>query len=179
MQDRVPAPGKENRVRIRLDDGQSIEGVLEYADEASVQGSVYNKANVLPDDVCTALGISTTAEPKEAFYSLKSLIDTTKNDINGRFVTGTYTGDESSSREINLGFEPLSVMVRGDDFIHWNNVGDGLRPFFEYTFSGANRGELSNLQITSTGFNVRTGSYNNMTRLNASRQTYYYFAIKK
>lgn len=68
MQDRVPAPGKENRVRIRLDDGQTIEGVLEYADEASVQGSVYNKANVLPDDVCTRLSLSATdAEPKDAF----------------------------------------------------------------------------------------------------------------
>ena len=70
MQDRVPTPGKENRVRIRLDDGQTIEGVLEYADEASVQGSVYNKANVLPDDVCNTLGIETTAEPKDAFISL-------------------------------------------------------------------------------------------------------------
>lgn len=69
MQDRVPTPGKENRVRIRLDDGQSIEGILEYADDASVQGSVYNKANVLPDDVCNVLNIPTSAEPKDAFLS--------------------------------------------------------------------------------------------------------------
>ena len=67
MQDRVPTPGKENRVRIRLDDGQTIEGVLEYADEASVQGSVYNKANVLPDDLCSVLELPTSAEPKDAF----------------------------------------------------------------------------------------------------------------
>lgn len=70
MQDRVPTPGKENRVRIRLDDGQTIEGVFEYADEASVQGSAYNKANVLPDDVCTALGLPTSIEPKDAFAAL-------------------------------------------------------------------------------------------------------------
>lgn len=73
MQDRVPAPGKENRVRIRLDDGQTIEGVFEYADEASVQGSAYNKANVLPDDLCSKLGIpTTTAEPKDAFSILNN-----------------------------------------------------------------------------------------------------------
>ncbi|EOQ37938.1 hypothetical protein [Butyricicoccus pullicaecorum] len=70
MQDRVPTPGKENRVRIRLDDGQKIEGVFEYADEASVQGSAYNKSNVLPDDVCNLLGITTSAEPKDAFSAL-------------------------------------------------------------------------------------------------------------
>ena len=67
MQDRVPTPGKENRVRIRTDDGQTIEGVFEYADEPSVQGSVYNKANVLPDDLCSVLELPTSAEPKDAF----------------------------------------------------------------------------------------------------------------
>lgn len=67
MQDRVPTPGKENRVRIRLDDGQTIEGVFEYADEATVQGSAYNKANVLPDSTCSTLELPTSAEPKDAF----------------------------------------------------------------------------------------------------------------
>ena len=70
MQDRVPAPGKENRVRIRADDGQTIEGVLEYADDATVQGSAYSKANVLPDDLCNGLGIPTTSEPKDAFLAV-------------------------------------------------------------------------------------------------------------
>lgn len=73
MQDRVPTPGKENRVRIRLDDGRTIEGVLEYADEPSVQGSAYNKASVLPDELCSKLGIpTTTAEPKDAFSILNN-----------------------------------------------------------------------------------------------------------
>lgn len=73
MQDRVPTPGKENRVRIRLDDGQIIEGVFEYADEAIVQGSAYNKANVLPDDVCFALGIPTSSEAKDALNKLSNM----------------------------------------------------------------------------------------------------------
>lgn len=33
-------------------------------------GSVYNKANVLPDSLCIALGIPTNSEPKDAFLTL-------------------------------------------------------------------------------------------------------------
>lgn len=70
MRDRVPAPGKANRVKITLDNGQVVEGVLSYADDATQEGSAYNKANVLPDDVCEDLGIDpATAEPKDAFQA--------------------------------------------------------------------------------------------------------------
>lgn len=68
MRDRIPEPGKENRVRIVQDDGQVVEGVLEHADNAAIEGSSYNKANVLPDTVCDKFKINrTTAEPKDAF----------------------------------------------------------------------------------------------------------------
>lgn len=36
----------------------------------AVVGSAYNKANVLPDDVCSAIGVATNAEPKDAFLKL-------------------------------------------------------------------------------------------------------------
>lgn len=36
----------------------------------SQMGSVYSKGNVLPDDVCAMLGISTESEPKDAFSRL-------------------------------------------------------------------------------------------------------------
>lgn len=71
MLDRVPASGKANRIKITLDDGTEIEGVLSYADDATQEGSYYNKANVLPDEVCTMLGIDTSeSEPKDAFTAL-------------------------------------------------------------------------------------------------------------
>ncbi len=35
----------------------------------AVVGSAYNKANVLPDDICSGLGIPTTSEPKDAFIA--------------------------------------------------------------------------------------------------------------
>lgn len=43
----------------------------------SQTGSAYSKGNVLPDALCTALGISTaTAEPKDAFSALNDKINT-------------------------------------------------------------------------------------------------------
>lgn len=92
MRDRVPAPGKANRVKITLDNGQVVEGVLSYADDATQEGSAYNKANVLPDDVCEDLGIDpTTAEPKDAFqagleYTKKSKESTFQKLMTGRFI---------------------------------------------------------------------------------------------
>ena len=42
-------------------------------DGIATQGSAYNKANVLPDSVCTSMGIATNSEPKDAFNKLQSL----------------------------------------------------------------------------------------------------------
>lgn len=70
MRDRIPTPGKANRVRITQDDGTVVEGVLSYADDATQEGSAYTKGNVLPDDVCLELGIDPdTSEPKDAFVA--------------------------------------------------------------------------------------------------------------
>lgn len=75
MKDRVPAPGKANRVKITQDDGTVVEGVLSYADDATQEGSAYNKANVLPDTVCEALGLDTEAsEPKDAFLAIPTML---------------------------------------------------------------------------------------------------------
>ena len=70
MRDRIPTPGKANRVKITKDDGSVIEGVLSYADDATQEGSAYNKANVLPDALCTTMGLTGDPEPKDAFRLL-------------------------------------------------------------------------------------------------------------
>lgn len=70
MKDRVPAyPG---RVKLTYPDGTQVTVTLERADEPVVVGSAYSKANVLPDEVCDALGIDREdSEPKDAFEALK------------------------------------------------------------------------------------------------------------
>ena len=71
MRDRVPTPGKENRVKITQDDGTVIEGVLSYADDATQDGSAYTKGNVLPDEVCDLMALDhDESEPDDAFRYL-------------------------------------------------------------------------------------------------------------
>lgn len=71
MYDRIPSPGKENRVSITQDNGQVITGVLAYADDATQEGSAYTKGNVLPDDVCMLMGLDPDlSEPDDAFRYL-------------------------------------------------------------------------------------------------------------
>lgn len=71
MRDRIPTPGKENRVKITQDDGTVIEGVLSYADDATQDGSAYTKGNVLPDEVCDLMALDhDESEPDDAFRYL-------------------------------------------------------------------------------------------------------------
>jgi hypothetical protein len=91
MRDRLPAPGKENRVKITLDDGRTVEGVLSFADDATQEGSTYTKGNVLPDDVCDTLGIDRAqSEPKDAFLAIRKYAQhresTFQKLITGRFL---------------------------------------------------------------------------------------------
>ena len=111
MYDRIPSPGKENRVRITQDNGQIVEGVLSYADDATQEGSAYTKGNVLPDDVCTAYGIDTeTSEPKDAFLAIpgimgKCFLLITVKKINGAPYPGVLvnglTGIDTPRRTTN------------------------------------------------------------------------------
>lgn len=75
MRDRLPTPGKEGRVKLTdviIDPDGTIHGKLEFDDSASQDGSVYSKGNVLPDDVCDALGIDRQeSEPKDAFFAVR------------------------------------------------------------------------------------------------------------
>lgn len=177
MQDRVPTPGKENRVRIRLDDGQAIEGVLEYADDASVQGSAYNKANVLPDEVCAALGIDTSAEPKDAFNAIADIFNSIENTIENIFVFGSYTGNDNfntgTSRKISLGFKPRAVFIIAGNRAIVDKSGF-IYSAFSFTGSG---GVKTGVDITTNGFNVYNSSESN-AQLNYKENTYYYWAVR-
>lgn len=94
MRDRVPTPGRENRVKITQDDGTVVAGVLEYDDQATQEGSPYTRGNVLPDDVCNAYNLDkVTSEPKDAFLAVpgimgKALLTITVTKINGQPYPG-------------------------------------------------------------------------------------------
>lgn len=89
MRDRLPTPGKENRVRITQDNGQVVEGTLAYADGATQEGSPYTKGNVLPDDVCNLLRIDpVTSEPKDAWVGVITTLGYNPLKIKLRSVAG-------------------------------------------------------------------------------------------
>ena len=53
VQNRLPEPGKENRVSITPDNGSAVEGVLAYADDATQEGTFWNRktAQLLQGDI--------------------------------------------------------------------------------------------------------------------------------
>lgn len=55
VQNRLPEPGKENRVSITPDNGSAVEGVLAYADNATQEGTFWNRktAQLLQGDIRT------------------------------------------------------------------------------------------------------------------------------
>lgn len=91
MRDRLPTPGKENRVKITQDNGQIVEGVLSYADDATQEGSTYTKGNVLPDSLCDTLGIDPeSSEPKDAFLALHDTYRKGKASAFQKLMTGRF-----------------------------------------------------------------------------------------
>lgn len=63
---------------------------IKLEDEPNVEGSIYNRANVLPDAVCDALVISNTSEPKDAFLALRKRADESKESAYQKLVFGRW-----------------------------------------------------------------------------------------
>lgn len=143
------------------------------ADGVAVVGSAYSKANVLPDDVCTAMGIPTSSEPKDAFLAVKTL-------ISDRLVTGTYNGDGADEQSIELGFEPLAVFVRSYNFLFCEFSSNRGFVNFEYVFRGISIGPESGIQIHSSGFTAKKETYlTGVPQMNTLYKQYYYMALRE
>lgn len=152
------------------------------ADGVAVVGSAYNKANVLPDDVCTALGVPTSAEPKDAFLATWNTISSFIDSVRNRIISGTYQGTDAIesgiTQSITLGFRPLAVFVYNTgrspdgDF----KVGFCLDNMGLSDYEPKTEGWIPILSITSNGFKVINGNY---YRFNDKYTQYAYFAIKE
>lgn len=116
MKDRVPKyPG---RVTLTPIAGQQYTYDMARADEPIEPGDALNKANLLPDDVAQALGLTQeNPQVKDALV----MLDTHK------CVVGTYTGDGAkTNREINLGFKPELVILYDNPRDNYYNYDDFL-----------------------------------------------------
>lgn len=106
-----------------------------------------------------------------------------QNDIGGSYVTGTYTGDGSASRFINLGFTPSAVILNDslgamfdEDSINDRNYNGGLAVTGgDLTFSGNGI-----LDVTTNGFNVYINNVDsdNFIRTNFTGTDYRYIAFR-
>lgn len=114
MTDRVPIEVLENGA-IRYAEYDSDGDFVQYrylllADDATVTGTALNKANLLPDDLCTALGIATTSEIKDA---LTTLSGRTQIEIGSYTGTGTYGSDNPNSLTFDV--LPKIIFLYADD----------------------------------------------------------------
>ena len=89
----------------------------ERADEPTQDGDALNKANLLPDAVATALGLTGNPQVKDALNKLKTLVDAAQTTANGRakIATGSYTGTgtsgSSNKNSLTFEFEPKFIVA--------------------------------------------------------------------
>lgn len=180
MRDRVPSPGKENRVRITQDNGQIVEGVLSYADDATQEGSAYTKGNVLSDEVCDLMALDhDESEPDDAFRYLalmqasvygKIVVTVTSNGlpmVGINFTIGSHSVTTNSqgqasvivspgnytatfSNTLDLIFSPASMQVTATK---------GKINYYSVTASEASTTQQTFTSSTSISFSSRVSDF--------------------
>ena len=109
MQDR--APTKPNRYAV-YDDAHNF---LRYeyherADEPTQEGDALNKANLLPDEVATALGLTGNPQVKDALTQLFNIANPKAKIATSSYTgTGTYGADNPCS--LTFPFVPRLILV--------------------------------------------------------------------
>lgn len=180
MRDRVPTPGKENRVKITQDSSTAIEGVLAYADDATQEGSPYTKGNVLPDEVCDLMSLDhNSSEPRDAFCYLalmqasvygKIVVTVTSNGlpmVGINFTIGSHSVTTNSqgqasvivspgnytatfSNTLDLIFSPASMQVTATK---------GKITYYSVTASEASTTQQTFTSSTSISFSSRVSDF--------------------
>lgn len=140
------------------------------------QGTALNKANLLTDATCSALGIATTATPNNAFEKIKQMIDTANISINSKtfIVNGSYIGELSSGQDvaknITLGFSPKLFIFGKADYYGNNSVIFSSLVKQGYVSNGQER---ITADILSTGITIHGKRY----YVNENGEQYYYTAL--
>lgn len=164
-----------NRYRMTLVPGTTdIYEMTPVPGEMYEEGTLMSKANILDDnsemDIWGTIGDRT---PNDAFSFIgKSLTAHDKDIANlaatleGKIVTGTYTGNGAASRTISLGFKPKMVFLTGivanygipyiaqdsGDNMHFATITPDYP--FKFTYSGKT---INVAEIVSDGFKVYSG----------------------
>lgn len=185
MQDRQPTyPG---RVKLTPVSGQANVYDMERADQPIVEGTALNKANLLPDDVCDALNIPITSNPKDAFLALNNAISQA---ISGGFKVGfgSYVGTGEKARTLTFDYAPKMVSIFAYLYTNGVFVTSTYLQFFTQEWydtisyisqNGSDNGKITNCSWDSTGkeFTFQDNTSSTGQDFNRSGYTYYFFYI--
>lgn len=96
-----------------------------------------------------------------------------------RFVTGSYTGDETETKNITLGFQPKAVLVAHNGGVTATWAGAQPTTYGGLALQGkpVTTGGHTALEVTDTGFAVHRPSGFDYVRTNRGGDTYYYIAF--
>lgn len=193
MQDRIPT--KPNRYAVYDDAHNFVRYEYhERADEPTQTGDALNKANLLPDDVATALGLSGNPQVKDGLIALNVLANSKAKIEFGSYVG---TGVSGSNNPNSLTFERAPRLLvfyaawtksTSISTLRWliSNAGTlvdttwlttsyvkNAPPY--YTTGDAMYSKKSADGKTISWYN--SGSVGSGTQLNDADKTYYYFTI--
>lgn len=118
MQDRVPTPGQEGRVKITPESGDPFYAKLEMADNPTQAGTPLNKANLLTDTTKTALEL-TGSDPtiNDALYALSQKVTSAEVHVvadSGTTVTMTKGNKTLTATAASDGYAILYLPTLGD-----------------------------------------------------------------
>lgn len=148
MTDRQPKYPR--RILITPEDGSAqFYATWERADEPTDVGTPINKNTLLKDATALLLGGNpATMLPDDALRALNGK-------ISASVVSGSYTGDGTADRIINLGFTPRAILVLHQmGYLNLNNsVYGGLAVTGSDAVSSQN-GTIPAVSIVTNGFQV-------------------------
>jgi hypothetical protein len=142
MEDRIPT--KPNRYAVYDENHNFLRYEYhERADEPTQVGDALNKANLLPDDVAAALGLTGNPQVKDALEKIKTIVDgnTTLANSKAKIAVGSYTGTGAYGAA-----NPISITLP---------AGCIFFSLFQTTF---NNGDLDVAPGVNSGFSVHIPS---------------------
>lgn len=156
-----------------------------------MKGSVESMANKLSIDELTVpkkFGEILTWLNK-SFKSIVDFVNNLKTKVDEYVLCGVYVGNGEAERTIELGFEPVAVVVYRND--GWQSVGEvsfsgvccgglAMKEYPTKTRTGA--GYSDSISVCKNGFKVSNIGASNASSwsaiTNTSGQTYYFIAYK-
>ena len=180
------APTKPNRYAVYDENHNFIRYEYhERADEPTQVGDALNKANLLPDAVATALGLTGNPQVKDAMLALQSLANTKAKIVTGSY-TGTGTYGSSNKCSAAIGFAPkLFVVVsetygtgftRGTSSAHsFTGFGIFVNPVTKYYASNTSGSSANGTIIWES--TIQWYNSNAETQFNTAGEVFRYFAI--